>query len=235
MKTAKSITGLLIISGTTWLNAQIHPGTNNVVLGQNSSIAGGDFNKINAVHGIISSGANNTNTANFGSIGGGRYNHVLTEFSTIPGGYWAKTRCVGQMAYASGKFSDPGDAQFGLYVLRGTVSGVGTNALSLDGGTNQITVPANGSFLLDIDVASRSTSPSNSVYGNFFHCRMAVENQNGDLVCQAVDSSSVTNHNPSLIALYSCDTDKFILSGTGEYGNTVYWVATVRATELVKP
>jgi hypothetical protein len=141
------------------------------------------------------------------------------------------------MAYASGQFTsaDAGQAQFGLYVVRGSVSGVGTNALSLDGSSSHITVPANGSFLLDIDVACRSTSASNSVYGNFFHCRMAVENQNGDLVCQTLDSSSVTNDNPNLIALYSCDSDQFILSGTGEYGNTVYWVATVRATELVKP
>jgi hypothetical protein len=239
MKKLNSIVALCTMLGTVCLNAQINVGTGNVINSTYSSIAAGMDNKITlaADHTIIASGRFNTNAAVYTAIGGGKYNSANESFSTIPGGRNAKTRSYGQLAYGSGSFSSPGfgEAQFGLYVLRGSVSGATTNNLSLDGGTNYITIPANGSFLLDIDVASRSTSPANSVYGNFFHWKVAVENQNGDLVCQWLDTKSVTNHNANLVALYSCDSDKFIISGTGETGNTVYWVATVRATECVKP
>jgi hypothetical protein len=240
MKNTKYIAGLITILRATLLNAQIDPGASNTIGGTNSSVAGGNFNKCVAVQGFIGSGVVNTNTAYRGVIGGGGRNWAVSPYSTIPGGLAAKTRSYGQFAYASGGISAGawGDSQFSLYVLRGSFIGDTTGYLTLDsaGGTEYISVPANGSFLFDIDVASRSTSVSNSVYGNFFHVKVAVENINGDLVCQELPGATyVTNHNPNLLFDYDCDADKFRLIGAGEYGNTVYWVATVKATVLLKP
>lgn len=237
MKKSKYIAGLITILAATLANGQLNY-TNNTVGGTNSSVAAGNANHCVARDAIIGGGWSNTNTAHRGTIGGGGANWALTDYSTIPGGVRGKTRSFGQLAYASGTFdgTGAGNAQFGLYVLRGSIPGTGTVELALDGsGTEHITVPANGSFLFDIDVVCRSTSPSNSIYGNFFHWKVAVENRNGSLACIDLDYKEKIDHNTNLVFTAECVNDKFKLKGTGEANNTVYWVATVKATELVKP
>ena len=237
MKKTKYIAGLITLLSATCLNAQINYGSNNVG-GTNSSVAGGFANHCVARDAIVGSGWSNTNTAHRGTIGGGAANWALTDYSTIPGGARAKTRSHGQLAYSASSFdaTGAGQSQFGLYVLRGSIAGTGTVELSLDSaGTEHISVPANGSFLFDIDVACRSTSPSNSIYGNFFHWKVAVENRNGNLACIDLDYKEKIDHNTNLVFSAECVNDKFKLKGTGEANNTVYWVATVKSTELVKP
>src|SRR5437867_3302647 len=236
MKKAKYIAGLVTVTATTWLNAQINPGANNIVGGTNSSVAGGDFNSCTPLYGIVGAGARNTNTAYCATIGGGWRNKAVTDYSTIPGGKGARTRSVGQLAYGSGTFSGVwGEAQFGLYVLRGSIAGTGTVELALDGNTEHILVPTDASFLFDIDTVCRSTSVANGVAGNCFHAKLLVENINGALNLQELANTSILNHSTNLTATYFVTNSNFKISGTGEANNTVYWVATVRATELVKP
>ena len=235
MKTAKYIAGIIITLATPWLNAQINPSTNNIVGGTNTSVAGGDFNKAVAMYGFIGSGFKNTNTAFMGTIGGGWKNVAETDVSTIPGGRGAKTRSYGQLAYSSGFFDTMGDGQFGLYTLRGITVGVQSVGLALDDSSLlTIGVPANGSFLFDIDIVARSGTKVNGWYGNFFHYRYAVENQNGALAIQQIETSSFKNHNTSMTPSFGSSGNAFQIHGNGEAGETVYWVATVRATELVK-
>ena len=185
--------------------------------------------------GIIGSGQRNTNSAYYGTIGGGRANQAESDYSTIPGGRGAKTRSYGQMAYASGTFGDYGDAQLGIYVLRGTSVGANLGQLYLDDSSGNITIPARGSFLLDIDVVARAGTKVNGWYGNFFHTRIAAENQGGNLVMETLGESSLTTHNPNVVIAYNSSGNQFLLYGQGETGETIHWVATVRVTELVKP
>jgi len=236
MKITKYIAGLITVLSTTWLNAQLNF-TNNTVGGTNSSVAGGNLSKCVAVTAFIGGGTVNTNVAYGGTIGGGGGNWLTTDWSTVPGGLRAKPRSWGQLAYASGGFNqEQGTAQFGLYVLRGIISGAGNVELALNGNaTEHITVPANGSFLFDIDMACRSTTVANGVAGNCFHAKLLVENINGALNLQELANTSLLNHSTNLTATYSVTNSNFKITGTGEANNTVYWVATVRATELVMP
>jgi hypothetical protein len=242
MKKTKYIAGIITILGATWLHAQINVGPNNGTNGTYSSVAGGDYNKTTSAsaYAIVAGGARNTNSVLYGSIGGGKFNEARAEASTIPGGVKAKTRSYGQMAYGSGSFSgEAGEAQFGLYVLRGTTVGAVTEPLALDGDldTEHIIVTTNASYLFDIDIVARANDKANGWYGNFFHYRVAVENQNGDLICTNLDVSSLTLHNPNVVASLDAvaSGNLFKVYGTGESGQTIHWVATVRATELRKP
>jgi hypothetical protein len=240
-----ALSGLL---GTTLLNGQINLGPNNSITGTYSSIAGGDSNKINGSFSIVAGGQKNTNTADFTSIGGGLKNQAPAQFGTIPGGRQAIARSYGQLAYASGNLSATGDAQMGTYVLRCITTSATEGELFLDNAGQRITVPAGGSFLVDVDLVGRGTTLQNYGYGNFYHIRLGVENYGGILNVLPL----ITDFNlPKYSAPITCDMSEWESHQTWDYrlastGNslrllvtggaeTVYWVAVVRTVEVVKP
>lgn len=120
-------------------------------------------------------------------------------------------------------------------MLRGTTVGVETKALGFDGGTQYINVPSRGSFIFDIDIVARAAGSVNGWYGNFSHYRVAVENQNSPLTWAFMDTYSLTNHNPNMLASLASSGSQLKIQGTGEASETIHWVATVSTTELVKP
>ena len=93
-----------------------------------------------------------------------------------------------------------------------------------------------GSYLFDIDIVGRAENKVNRYYGNFFHYKVAAENQSGDLQCTNFFGLAVTNHNANAIAqVIDAPGNLLKIQATGEANDTIHWVATVRATELVKP
>ena len=74
-------------------------------------------------------------SGNYSVISGGAYNAASASYATIPGGYGAKAAIYGKFAYASGSLSSFGDAQFGMYVLRGTTADQSTVVILTTDGT----------------------------------------------------------------------------------------------------
>ncbi len=128
-----------------------------------SAIGGGYANNIaaNSLYATIAGGFyNNIGTNSYSSaIGEGYYNWIAANapYATIPGGMMAKASGYGQMAYASGGFVSPGDAQSSLFVARRTTSGLVTTELFLDGTSRRMTVPSNTTWTFEILVAARSS------------------------------------------------------------------------------
>ena len=99
------------------------------------------------------------------SISGGRSNSVSSgaNYATIPGGFGAVARSYGQQAYASGFFSEPGDAQAGLYVLRGLTTADPDpqfKELFLDGVSRRIQVPRGSVWMIDVSMIATTASGS---------------------------------------------------------------------------
>jgi len=121
-----------INSGIQW--ATISGGNNNIASGYYATVAGGK--------------ANSGLTADYTTVSGGFTNTASATVSTVPGGRDALASTYGKLAYASGKSSVQGDAQFGLSVLRGATTNGATAALggSISGTTFTDTTHGSGTF-----------------------------------------------------------------------------------------
>ncbi len=95
-----------------WLgDATIAGGSSNVVLASWAAIGGGSQNTVVFPGGAIGGGNANRTVAPYATIGGGQGNRAWGNYGTVPGGIQAAARSYGQLAYASGQFEGPGDAQ----------------------------------------------------------------------------------------------------------------------------
>jgi hypothetical protein len=219
-------------------NATIAGGSRNEI-GTNSfysAIGGGDDNNIaaNSWYATIMGGEYNNVGTNSGSsaIGGGIYNNIAANapYATIPGGQNAKASGYGQMAYASGMFVSAGDAQSSLFVARGTTSGLVTGELFLDGSSRRMIVPGNTAWTFEILVAARSSAGEVAAY----------------IINGMISRAGATTYPPvyTLTTLYESDSawgvsvsaddtnDALVISATGNTGDTIRWVASVRTAEV---
>jgi len=138
-------------------HSTIGGGFGNFALATNSTIGGGEGNLASELSATVGGGSMNSATNNFATIGGGSYNLAagtnatigggatnlaLYYYATVPGGKEARAEQYGQLAYASGAFTNAGDAQHSLYVVRASTTN-SSAFLSLDGDpgeTNRLAV-----------------------------------------------------------------------------------------------
>ena len=168
----------------------ISGGYANTISGSNNAavIAGGSTNIVNSNYGVIGGGYVNTSNGGWdvvaggwtcgayggnGAVGGGMNNTVSQAYGTIPGGAEGYSALWGKLAYASGKFTSAGDAQFGLMILRGTTTSAATVLLTANAAvasaTNHTILLDNRVFGFRIDVIANSgaVGTSGTTYGLF--------------------------------------------------------------------
>ncbi len=223
-------------------------GQENDAWGQYAVIGGGHGNSAPGFGGVVSGGENNVasggrsavgggsdNTASgFGStICGGWDNEASGEFATVPGGLEADASHYGQMAYASGAFAEPGDAQVSFYVLRNTTSDSTQTELFLDGGTmdRRITIPLTSAVAFDILVVARSSGHASAGY----RIEGVIENDGGTTAFIGTPTVTTLAEDRAAwdVSVEANDTyDALRILVTGEVGFTVRWVAVVRAVEV---
>ncbi len=211
-------------------------GLNNLANADNSFVGGGQSNQVNSSYGAISGGMSNLSKGQYGTIGGGYLNVISATNSTIPGGYQAQTTHYGEMAYASGAFTNAGDAQATTYVLRGvTLSGNGnTTELHLDGSSQQLTIANNRVVAFDAQIVAVDADGTNAAS---YHIVGSVKNISGSSIAlvgtpQTTAFEDASNWNAS-VGVDNVN-DALIINVTGDTanGHAVLWVATVRATEV---
>ena len=238
-------------------------GYDNWIFNYYSVIGGGSQNKIHSAAGFIGGGFNNNLLADAlggtiaggnsnivtharATVGGGSTNIAAGAYSTIPGGRQAKTTKTGQFAIANGNFATPGDAQMSFYIFRGLTTDNNWKELFLDGVSERLTIPNNSSFLLEVQVIARGTTTENGMKGNFWHRWFYVENRAGDLVGEEMvfnpgsvgsDFQAVKAERPGILFDLDADStlDAVTIKVNGEGGENVWWVVTVRTTELIRP
>jgi hypothetical protein len=147
-------------------NANIGGGLNNTASGTAATVAGGSSNTASAGNSTVAGGNSNT-ASGTGSFAAGVSNTAGGSYSSAPGGTQASAHGIyGAQVFATGFNVAQGDAQAGLYVLRGRSSAGAAVRLTADGtGTagsvNVANLPLNTAWSGDMLVTARDTTTGN--------------------------------------------------------------------------
>ena len=219
------------------LSASIGGGEQNTISSSLGTIGGGRQNTIPspwADAATISGGSSNTilGPSTNATIGGGTGNLISgdTALATIPGGSGASASKFGQMAYASGSFASPGDAQTSVYVLRGTSRGSVSVELFLDGSSRRMTLPGNATWSFDILVVGRRADGASAGY----HFQGVIKNGTGTTQLVGPVAKTVLGQDQGWDASVQADDAMaaLVVKVTGGAGATIRWVAASRTAEV---
>jgi hypothetical protein len=178
----------------------------------------------------VGGGSSNKASNVFATVGGGYYNEATNYATTVPGGIYAKASLLGQMAYASGRFANTGDAQFSLYVMRRSISNHTTwENLYLDGVDDLLTIPSGRTLAFDILVVGRSDGGESAGYRIYG----VIENVGGTT---SFIGYTVTTIGEDVITwdaqAKDDDTNDALLVQVKGAGENIRWVAVVRTAEV---
>jgi hypothetical protein len=216
---------------TTATYATIGGGSSNTASHWFATVGGGRRNKASGSDATVGGGVDNTASYYAATVGGGTSNTASGSHATVPGGYAAEASLYGQMAYASGRFANTGDAQFSLYIMRreGTFTTGNWFDLYLDGVDDLLTIPPGRTLTFDILVVRRSQggkSAGYKIYG-------VIENVVGTT---SLITSTVTligaDDNTWGAQVGADDTNDALLVQVKGAGENIRWVAVVRTAEV---
>jgi hypothetical protein len=231
-----SASGLTATIAGGWQNtasasaATVGGGFLNAASGDYATIGGGDRNTASGNRATVGGGYLNTASGLTATIGGGADNTASGAYATIPGGFRAQATRYGQLAYASGMFANPGDAQSSLYVLRNTTNSATPTPLYLDGASAQITVPAGRTLTFEILVTARNNAADSAGY----LCIGVVEGGASGAALLAPTACSVLHEDLAGwdVTVATSGSNLVIQALGGGSGNPVRWVAVVRTAEV---
>ena len=192
----------------------------------------------------VAGGAYNTASGPSAAIGGGNNNQANNTVTTIPGGLQAAAVNYGQLAYASGAFATPGDAQHSVYVLRNTTAWSNNVVnLYLDGFSQEIALPTNRACAFSVSLVGFSST--HTCYG--FHLRGVADGNSNVEDDWNNDPASVGyvfypeayQYTPGFNPISIGTNPTVSVSGgylhvhvTGTTTDVIRWVATVETTEV---
>jgi hypothetical protein len=207
-------------------------GFQNHMAGTYGVIGGGLMNFVSTNYGVVGGGFDNfATTGAYATVGGGSGNTASGTASTIPGGFGGSASHYGQLAHASGVFTNSGDAQASQFVLRGISSSTNLTELFLDGLSARMTIPNNTVWAFDILVGANSAT--NTAGG--FKASGVIKNSGGNVIMLggSLNVPAIVSDVASWKVTASADTVNKALAVkvTGDATN-VRWVATVRTSEV---
>jgi hypothetical protein len=205
----------------------------NTASGILSTIGGGGGHVADGDWATIGGGAYNTADGQKATVGGGSSNVASNYHATVPGGYAAAATLYGQMAYASGRFSEAGDAQASLYILRNDTSDDTETELFLDGVTRRLTIAPDRAMVFDIQIIAHDNWGNSAGYSiegvieNFWDATSLVGSVTKTVLGEDDADWDVT--------VEADDTnDALVIKVTGGKSQFVNWVAVVRTAEVGK-
>lgn len=204
-----------------------------VIGGGRNNQAGTDDGVHYSMLATVAGGANNTASGFASTISGGWGNTASGMYATVPGGQNASATHFGEMAYASGAFSQFGDAQTSIYVLKGQLSEpAGTwSELFLDGAsaTQRLTIADGRTLTFDILVVGRATTGESAGY----QIRGVVENVAGYTFQIGTPTITVLGEDDSAWDVRAWGNplhDALVIEVRGN-GEQIRWVARVSSVE----
>jgi hypothetical protein len=206
---------------------------------------GGGYGNQAADRTTVAGGAMNTALSAAATISGGMNNAIATnaDYATIPGGRDAYAAHYGQIAYASGHFAEPGDAQASIFVLRGVVTNSSGSELFLDGVSRRIQIPKGTTWTLDILAVARGSAagPGTKKLSAGFKLLAVVGREEDGTYWQEVlrqlngdgmnDFSSYASKTGWGFGIVQNNSNLKIIGIVNE-GETSRWVAEVRAVQV---
>lgn len=235
--------------------SQVASGAYSVVIGQEGTASGASSTAINS--GAIASGAGAFALGQ--GTASGQYSRALGQSSTASGnrsttlGWYGtasgeasvaagnrantKTR-KNMLALASGQFSNVGDAQFGLHVLRRATTDATATELSMDGvapiPTTRIVLENNSTYSFRGQVVARSLGGDTKAW-RFEGTIERGANASATAIVGTVASTGDSEAGAATWVLtIDADTTNGALriQGTGEAATNIRWLATVETAEL---
>jgi hypothetical protein len=201
-----------------------------------ATVSGGQENAALNLQATVGGGVGNYALGEKSTIGGGANNLSTGPHATVPGGQQANPTQHGQLAHAGGMFSNPGDAQRSVFVLRArTDVAVPIADLTLDGGPTPLRIEANKSLSFDVLVVARAEPPLTDTAG--FHFRGVVKNAGGLAAFVGSPTATVLGSDvPLWSATLLLVGDAMVVNvnggGGAGYPATVRWVGRVDAAQV---
>ncbi len=242
-------------SADTSTHASVLGGQSNNAKAQWSTVGGGQSNMTQyGSHTTIGGGQGNSATGQWGTVGGGQSNSAIGTHAAVPGGLgsqasetgsfahgmYANADRLGQWAFASGRFSQIGDAQASLFLLRRSSSDATPVVLTSNGNSpgtaNVIYMSANTVVKFRAIVAARATASS----------VVKTWDVSGTIKQGANAASTALVGTPSVVSTdadagasawtlaVSADTSTgfLVFTATGVAATSIRWVARVETVEL---
>ncbi len=217
------------------------PTTNRLGLGTGSPTAKQDIvGQIDEVQLKVKGNATQTNDIVQIQNSAGQNQLTVANNGAIELGTGAVATELGQLVHANGNFSTPGDAQTSEYPLRVATSTGTQTPLSIDGITEQITIPVNKTIIFSGVVGARS-SIGDSAY---WEIRGVIKNDSGTtslvgtpLVSYiASDLGALTWNSGNIYSAIAINadnaTDSLAILVTGESGVTIRWNSFIKTVEI---
>lgn len=220
-------------NNATGLSATVGGGGGNNVSGSYATIGGGNQNTASEVEATVGGGNTNQASGRQSTVSGGYQNIASGVFATVPGGAGAKAANFGQMAYASGSFFVPGDAQTSTYVLRNLTDG-STSAveLFLDGSAQRITISDARTVVFEALIVGRRADGASAG----FRLSGVIANIGGTTSLLGVTPLESLGSSPAasswtviVLADDPSDSLRFVVTTGATF---TAWVATVRTVEV---
>lgn len=206
-------------------------GEGNIASGEYTTVGGGIGNVAQGDLAVVGGGNGNASTGFASTVSGGRYNTASEVGSTVPGGIGALANKWSQMAFSGGSFSDLGDAQTSIYVLRNHTTDTNLTELFLNGAdaTERMVLANDSTWTFDILVTSRSTTNSGG-----YQITGVIENVSGTTaIVGSVTKTVLAEDVPTWDVTVSADdtNDALVIKVNGD-NTAIRWVATVRTVEV---
>lgn len=150
-------------------------------------------------------------------------------------GSGALANLVGQRAYANGSFATAGDAQHGVYVLRGVTTDATPVTLSLDNAGALLVTPDNSVWTFSILVAGRRSDATGGGAAYKFEGAVRKDTTAGSITFIGNPSKTIlgeTNIPWDVTLTIDTVNGSFNVNSIGEAAKTIRWVATVLTTEV---
>ncbi len=208
-------------------------GTLNIASNTYSTVCGGISNTASEFYSTVCAGQANTASGNRSTVCGGQANTASGPLSFINGGINAVASNYGQMAHSAGKFTNDGDAQTSVFVLRRqTINNVATS-LGLDGGTRKLPIPTNGAMTFKATIVGKITG-STAVNVGGWEIIGTITNNAGTATIMGANITRTLNTPagwgvPTVIG----NGANMDIQVTGPAATTIDWVARLETVEVV--
>lgn len=152
-------------------------------------------------------------------------------------GSGSDARTYGMKAFANGDFTNPGDAQGGLYVMRNVTTNATPTELYLDGAsaTQRLVLATNSVYTFSILVAARRTDATGGGAGYRVEGAVRKDTTAGSTTIIGTASKSIlgeTNVGWDVVVDADTTNGSLRVTVTGEAAKTIQWVATIQTSEV---
>ena len=210
-------------------------GRYNDASGYYSTVDGGQSNLASANYSTVGGGINNIASGNQSTVGGGGDNTASGLASSVVGGVTVLADRRGMVASSAGSFTDQGDAQWGVCILRNTTTNNIQTELFLDGSAERFFLRNNETIGFEAQIVARRTGTATE--DAFYTAKGLIKrgaNAASTTIVGTVLLDVVYRPNTNWDVLFDADTTNggLRIRVTGEAGKTIRWTATIRFTEV---